>query len=334
MPEVVYLTTDVGSAHQIKRAEWMLNNDISVTIKGFGAERNQQGESNSDQYIVVKTRSLPIRIAVACYCLIKSWTELSKKKIIVRGLEFEFLCMFFRLTYIVEYSDINPRQKKGTFFFWLQNKIFSHAKAVFFTSPAFADYFCLSSGYAIWHNSRRSGSFNVSCSSFAARKPTAVYCGYIRNFHQIGAISEELPIDVHGVFNILGFSKEEFSRLTKGRVGFGGSFLYDQVFDIYSRYRFAYVGDNLHFNSRYNLTNRLYESLEGGALPFTVGSETFLARFMSDYRIGAVLDSYADLRSLISLSSDQWCAMVRDSHSRITELVRLDDEKVLELITL
>ena len=326
-----YLSADMGSAHWYKRVSWLEGIGMSVSPVGFGFRCNQSLEHlTSPSFCVLSRRWFILRVICSLFFFIASFRKLKSGAVVVRGFEFEVLCALFGVSFIVEYSDINPRQKNGSILYRVQQWVFRKSLGVAVTSPAFLTYF----GYEqntlrfVWHNLPPSSHSETNL-SFDYRKRKIVYCGFLRNFDNLSRLGMYSAVDVYGTFNLLGNDQATFEELCSDSVIYHGPYSYDEVSNIYGQYLFAYVDDEFNQNSQFNLTNRLYESVLAGCLPIARASDSFLSNFMAVNDIGILYSSYEGLPAILELSKNDVAHRVVQSQNNLMEVV-LDDHVIAE----
>ena len=244
--------------------------------------------------------------------------------IIVRGFEFELLCLILRKRYFVEITDLHQFYFKNQIVRYVLHLVYESSISAILTSSGFHSVIGPKNSL-IWHNLPN---FSVPKGLRKERiSDRVVYCGYLRNHCELNELSRVIPLDLYGKFNQSHSRRSDFD-LSEEKLVYRGEYLFKDTVDIYSKYWFAYVGDHVGMNSSYNLTNRLYESCMSGTIPIAIANRSHLSNFMVKNEIGIILLSFKDFALLPLMKKSDLQQIADKSRDNLINIIEKDHDRL------
>lgn len=278
---ILYISSDISSPHTAKRERWFLKNGFNFKTYGFENSSNSISTDKDKRHAYLKIKSGPLNYFNRVISAFKLCFDLSKELkqgiIIVRGFEFILPLNLFRIKFYYELTDIPE------IFFRLKPlrlllKVLLKNSKLLMTSGGYNEVLNFDRHKIfIWHNDpmithREENQIEIKNKS----KDKIIYSGYLRGIkHLIQWNNNFLEINFYGKRNILGenFNFNEFI------IGYKGEYNPSKLYDIFNLFWYSYISDYKDQNSRFNLTNRLYESILHLSIPIEL-RENYQARFL------------------------------------------------------
>jgi len=262
---IIYLTSDLSSAHTEKRVKWFKLNRYKFKLLGCANSNNI--DSNRDKNVFLFKSGIKgylQRILFSLSLIIKERNSLKNNILIVRGFEYVFFLWIFRINFIKEITDIPSsffNYKFLRFFF----KILLKNKIIFFTSKGYNKIFEFKNkNIFVWHNNP------VLNKNQNINRPNKriVYAGYLRGLPTLSQKLDNLKIDLWGKLNII--TQDYKSNFVSKN--YKGTYLFKNLSNLYGQYQLSYISDFYGENSKFNLTNRLYESVFNNCIPIEINN--------------------------------------------------------------
>lgn len=262
---IIYLTSDLSSAHTEKRVNWFKQNGYQFRLLGCANDNNTDTKIDKNIFLFKSGfRGYIQRILFSFFLIVRERNSLKNNILIVRGFEYVLFLWIFKINFIKEITDIPTSffSNKILIFFF---KFILKNKTIFFTSYGFNKIFNFKITHTfIWHNN-----------PVTDKKPTInnpknriIYAGYLRELEILSQNLKNLKIDLWGKLNIItqNYNSEFVLKNYKG------TFKFENLSNLYSRYRLSYISDFYSKNSNYNLTNRLYETILNYCIPIELNN--------------------------------------------------------------
>ena len=322
---IIYLTNDANSHHTLKRKIELEKNNFSVKIIGFINSDNDDSKviNQNENFLKIKSGYFFYLVRIFNAFIIAMNIKLNYKnhKIIVRGFEFIIPLKLMSLDFSFEITDIPNLFFKNKIYTIFLKQILNKNK-IFFTSPEFNKIFGFNN-FLIFHNKHNlKGALPNKL-----KKNKILYAGYIRDFtFLIKKFKAKIPINFYGLLNIRGidYSDKYLNNFYKGK------YKSSDCHKIYSNYRYSYISDFHGENSRYNLTNRLYESIFNYSIPVEI-STNFQKRYINNLNLFFV-KSIDDINFFNSLEIDQQKKILRDNFNILKNVVEKDHNRIFKYL--
>lgn len=316
---ILYISSDISSPHTAKRERWFIKNGFNFKTYGFENSSNSISIDKDKRHAYLKIKSGPLNYFNRVISAFKLCFDLSKELkqgiTIVRGFEFILPLNLFRIKFYYELTDIPE------IFFRLKPlrlllKVSLKNSKLLMTSGGYNEVLNFERHKIfIWHNDpmithHEENHIQIKNKS----KDKIIYSGYLRGIkHLIHWNNNFLEINFYGKRNILGenFNFNEFI------IGYKGEYNPSKLYDIFNLFWYSYISDYKGQNSRYNLTNRLYESILHLSIPIELRSN-YQEKFMRKEKIfflnNTSITEDMTLKALIKISNGN-----RKTLSRIIE---------------
>lgn len=323
---IIYLTSDISSPHTSKRARWFSNNGFDYELYGFENQSNTISleQEPSDPFLKIKSGPFNYfkRIVAAFKLCFELNKELRQGIIIVRGFEYLLPLKLFGFKFYYELTDIPEiffrlKSLRLIFKFLLQDS------KLLVTSIAYNEVLKLDEQkILIWHNDPVL-STNYQDNIVITEKSTKriIYSGYLRGLKKlIQDNSGFLQIDFYGKCNILG-EKYNFKEFLNG---YKGEYNPHELYKIFNKYWFSYISDTKGKNSKYNLTNRLYESI----LHFSIPVE-FQNNYQSEFLRKEKIFFISNTKCETDLTLKQLHEISVRNHKILSKLIEKDNNSIV-----
>ena len=318
---VIYLTSDLASAHTAKRVKWFELNDFRCELLGSANKSNIDVFMKRDVFFFQSGfKGYLNRVIFAFFLVLKERKKLGNSVLIVRGFEYVFFLWLFRIHFFKEITDIPPSFFKYKPLLYFYKSILSN-RMVFLTSGGYNEILNLSKkNVFIWHNNPVIKQ-NKEITNRLNKK--ILYAGYLRGLNELTEKLGSHEIDLWGKLNIL--TQNYNSAFVS--LNYKGTYLFEELSDLYGQYQFSYVSDFYDENSNYNLTNRLYESILNYCIPIEV-NHNFQKRFLDKVGI-----SYLNSSNMINLfDRNTYIENSQKNFILITKEIQNSDKKIVDVL--
>ena len=318
---IIYLTSDLSSAHTNKRLKWFKLNDFRCEPLG-SANRNNTDTNLSQDLFFFRSgfKGYVKRILHSFKLVYKERKKFKNSILVVRGFEYAVFLWILRINFIKEIADIPTPFFKYKILLKLFRNLLKN-KSVFLTSLGYNEIFKFSEKKIfIWHNNpiikKQKEITNLS-------NKKIIYAGYLRGLNELSEKLDNVKIDLWGKLNIItqNYNSKFISKNYKG------TYLFEELSDLYSQYRFSYVSDFYDENSKYNITNRLYESILNYCIPVEINNN-YQKKYLDRLKILNLNSS----SSIIQFNEILYAKYAKINYNLLNNEIKKDDKKIIKFI--
>lgn len=317
---IIYLTSDLSSAHTEKRVNWFKQNSYQFNLLGCANDNNTDSKIDKNIFLFKSGfRGYIQRILFSFFLIFRERNNLKNNILIVRGFEYVLFLWIFRINFIKEITDIPTSFFKHKFLIHFFNSLLKN-KIIFLTSFGFNKIFNFKkTNIFLWHNNPISN----KKPTINNRKNRIIYAGYLRELEILSKNLNNLQIDLWGKLNIItqNYNSEFVSKNYKG------TYLFEELSDLYSQYRLSYVSDFYGENSKYNLTNRLYESVFNYCIPVEINNN-----YQKVYLDGLKILYQNSSDSIVNLNDSLYFKNAKINYDLLTKEIIKDDKILIKLL--
>ena len=150
---IIYLTSDLSSAHTEKRVNWFKQNSYQFNLLGCANDNNTDSKIDKNIFLFKSGfRGYIQRILFSFFLIFRERNNLKNNILIVRGFEYVLFLWIFRINFIKEITDIPTSFFKHKFLIHFFNSLLKN-KIIFLTSFGFNKIFNIKkTNIFLWHN--------------------------------------------------------------------------------------------------------------------------------------------------------------------------------------